>query len=142
MELAGCLNVLDCQRAQATRGNTPKDDPPHWLKVGDESWGPTDMRRREPRSLPPRPQLPRLPPRTRNPPSFRAALTALLLLLPAFVAGFWIQKISDSRSFGVYMAGMIGGLFLELIALVGFVWLARMFGARSEGTDKRVLRRK
>jgi hypothetical protein len=34
------------------------NDPPQWLKDGDENWGPTDMRKRKARPLPKPPLLP------------------------------------------------------------------------------------
>ena len=37
----------------------PRNDPPHWLQVGDENWGPTDMRKRKGRPIykPPLPSV-------------------------------------------------------------------------------------
>jgi hypothetical protein len=36
----------------------PKNEPPHWLQVGDENWGPTDLRKRKAQPLPSPPPLP------------------------------------------------------------------------------------
>ena len=47
-----------CSKQEDFVGERRKEQPPYWLEVGDENWGPTDLRKRKPRSLPLPPPLP------------------------------------------------------------------------------------
>lgn len=99
----------------------PKDNPPQWLEVGDESWGPTDMRKRKPRPLY-RPTLPpRLPYRTGTGSklSFRAIAMVLLLVVPAFFGAYWLQKLTQIDSPFIHVVGMFAGIVFGAGVIVG-----------------------
>ena len=69
-----------------------RTQPPHWLQVGDENWGPTDMRRRKGRPLP-APPLPSLW-GSKNEPHWSfievIAWVAALFLLGALL--YWLRE--------------------------------------------------
>ena len=99
----------------------PKDNPPQWLEVGDESWGPTDIRKRKPRLLY-RPALPpRLPYRTGTGSklSFRAIAMVLLLVVPAFFGAYWLQKLTQIDSPFIHFVGMFAGIVFGAGVIVG-----------------------
>jgi hypothetical protein len=111
----------------------PRDEPTHWLKVGDENWGPTNMRKREQRPLS-RPKLPPLPPRagphSAKPLSPTQIIAVILAFLPPFIVGFWLQKFSNSDAPWVFAVGFIGVCFLELLILVASVKIIGLFKPR------------
>lgn len=117
-------------------GAEKSSNPPHWLQVGDESWGPTDLQKRKARPLPlPVPRLPIWAPfvlrRSRRPtqqePSLReAALYTTLVIvvaLPALCAGIWLQRATDPDSTFICFVGCLAALFAELFAFLGVLWV-------------------
>jgi|GEM_PF-5850395 hypothetical protein len=72
----------------------PKNDPPHWLQVGDENWGPTDMRKHKGRPIhkPPLPSVWFGGDESRSDWSIFAVLAwlAVLVLLGALI--YWLRQ--------------------------------------------------
>src|ERR1035441_2838425 len=70
-----------------------QNQPPHWLQVGDENWGPADMRKRKARPLPGPPPLPSVwGSKTETHWSFIEVIVwvAALLLLGALL--YWLRE--------------------------------------------------
>jgi hypothetical protein len=69
------------------------EDPPHWLQVGDENWGPTDLRKRGPRPIV-KPRFP-LDPEPEEESEWRKAVKFLLwvaVLLLAALVMIWLRS--------------------------------------------------
>jgi hypothetical protein len=97
-------------------GKPPQSEPPCWLQVGDESWGPAG---------------------SRNKLSFGAIATALLVAVPAFFGAYWLHKLTQIDSPLVYLAGTFGGILTGAGVIVGMacvsVEIARQQIKKSRG---------
>jgi hypothetical protein len=74
-------------------GEGKRSDPPQWLQVGDESWGPTDLKKHPAQPLPAAPQLPPVWASDRD--SSSNLGTVLVAILAVFALGalmFWLSR--------------------------------------------------
>jgi hypothetical protein len=113
--------------AEERNNPTPKHEPPHWLQVGDESWGQTDVRKRKPRPL----SRPALPPRLPYPNSgsklpFRELLIFLVVIAVNLAGAIWLQKLVRTESSFLLVVGMFAALFLELGVFIIVLWLRKV----------------
>src|SRR5437016_10377010 len=104
-----------------------KNDPPHWLQVGDENWGPTDLHKQKARPLPQPLRLPSLPVAPRRfrrlaftsapqPLSWRDlgyAAVAIVVLAPSVGFGVWLERLAGGNAPPVLLAGCMAGIFAE-----------------------------
>jgi hypothetical protein len=84
-------------------GERPRSEPPFWLQVGDQSWGPTG---------------------SRNILSFGAIATTLLVAVPAFFGAYWLHKLTQIDSPFVYLAGTFGGILIGAGLIVGMAFVS------------------
>ena len=74
-------------------GERKPNDPPQWLKTGDENWGPTNLKKRRAQPLPAPPGLPPVWASDRESSSnLGTVVVAIIVVLVIGALVFWLNR--------------------------------------------------